>query len=108
VRLKLQAVEAPHDVPVILHLFINKKDATLKDVGGPNYAGTLTLLPSSKAHAKKSSPIDLSLAIGAKFGNLLQRSEKMSVTIVSEQGFKKPAEHAPTVKFQKLSVVTSR
>jgi polyphenol oxidase len=104
VRLEFQGVEAPHDTLVVLHVFINKKDATTKDVGGPDYAGTLTILPSSKAHAKKQAPFTLSLDVGQKFGALLEKSKNISVTIVPEPGIKKPAEHAERVRFQRLSV----
>jgi polyphenol oxidase len=104
VRLVFEGVEAPHDVPVVLHVFLDRPDATAKDVNGPGYAGTLTLLPSSRAHGKGRRPVNLSLEVGAKFGELLRTRRSVSVTVVpADPGF---AGAAPAkVRFQGLSVV---
>lgn len=108
VQLRIEGLDAPHDVPIILHVFLNKPDATAKDVQGPNFVGTIHLLPSSAAHGQRHRPQNVTLDITRKAGLLGQdgQGKGPTVTFVSVNPRLDPKMEAPKVKFQKIVVVT--
>ncbi len=106
--LRIEGVEAPHDVPVIIYVFLNKPDATNNDLNGPNFVGTIHLLPSSAAHGKTHRPMNITLNVTSK-ANLLRQDtpgKGPTVTLVPVDPHLKEGEAVPMVKFRKIVVVT--
>jgi polyphenol oxidase len=106
-HLRIEGLEAPHDVPVIIHVFINKPDATLKDLNGANFVGTIHLLPSSAAHGKTHRPMNVTLNVTAKAGLLRQAAagKGPTFTLVPVDPNLGAGAGAPTVKFRKIVLV---
>jgi len=108
VQLRIEGVEAPHDVPVVVHVFLNKPDATNKDLNGPNFVGTIHLLPSSAAHGKRHRPLNITLNMTSK-ANLLQEGgpgKGPTVTLLPVDPHVKEGEMIPTITFRKIVVIT--
>ncbi len=108
VQLRIEGLDAPHDVPIILHVFLNKPDATARDVQGPNFVGSIHLLPSSAAHGQRHRLQNVTLDITPKAGLLGQvgPGKGPTVTFVSVNPRLDPKLETPSVKFQKIVVVT--
>lgn len=94
-------------MPVIIHVFINKPDATLKDLNGPNFIGTIHLLPSSAAHGKTHRPMNVTLNVTAKASLFRQdgSGKGPAFTLVPVNPHLGPGQAAPTVKFRKIVVL---
>jgi polyphenol oxidase len=108
VQIRFEGVDAPHDVPVILHVFLNKPNATIKDLNGPNFVGTIHLLPSSAAHGRRHRMHNVTLDITQKADLLRQdvanQGPMVTLVPVNTGG---PGAAAPTVRFKKISVITN-
>ena len=108
VRLKIEGVEVAHDVPVTLHVFLNKTDATVKDINGPNFVGTINLLPASASKGMTHKPFNITIDVTSKahlFG-MDGAGKGPTVTIVPVQPHLKAGEPAPTLRFKSISVIT--
>jgi polyphenol oxidase len=109
VQLHIDGIEAPHDVPVILHVFLNKPDATAKDVGGPNFVGTIHLVPSMMPGAgMHHKPINATLNITSKAGLLQQDGGGKGpvVTLVPVDLHLRTVGPGPALKFNRMRVTT--
>jgi polyphenol oxidase len=108
VQIRFEGVDAPHDVPVILHVFLNKPDATLKDLNGANFVGTIHLLPSSAAHGRRHRMHNVTLDITQKADLLRQDVANQGPMVTLVPAKTGPAGGAaPTVRFKKISVITN-
>jgi polyphenol oxidase len=108
IQLQIEGIEAPHNVPVILHVFLNKPDATAKDSTGPNCVGTIHLVPSSGAAGMHHRPINATLNITAKAGllRLDGPGKGPTVTLVPVDTRHDRSAVPPVIKFRAIRVTT--
>jgi polyphenol oxidase len=84
IRLRLEGVVAPHQVPVTVHVFVNNPNADLKkDLGSPNNVGSFTLVPSTGGdHKRMRPPVNIAVDVSQKLAALLKTTREISVTLV--------------------------
>jgi polyphenol oxidase len=107
IQLRIDGIEAPHNVPVVLHVFLNKPDATAKDSNGPNWVGTIHLVPHSGAGMQHQS-INATLNITAKAGllRLDAPGKGPTVTLVPVDTRSDRSVASPVIKFRSIRVTT--
>ena len=85
---------------------MNKPNATAKDINGPNFIGTIHLLPSSAAHGKRHRAHNVTLDITAKADLLRQDVGAQGPTVTLVPVSTAVAGPASTVKFKRITVIT--
>jgi hypothetical protein len=92
---------------VILHVFLNKPDATAKDSTGPNCVGTIHLVPHSGEGMQHRS-VNATLNITAKAGllRLDAPGKGPTVTLVPVDTRSDRSVVSPVIKFRSIRVTT--
>jgi len=110
VRLLLEGVEAPREVPVTILIFVNKPDAKVPDdFKSPNFIGSYTSVPSTgAAHGPAShKPINISVDVTNKLPGLVVEGDNLAITLVTVQPRGAPEGTPMKVSFKTASLIVT-
>lgn len=110
IRLLLEGMAAPREVPVTILVFVNKSDVKLPDdLKSPNFVGSYTSVPSARtAHGPAAHPpTNIYVDVTNKLTPLVKEGENLTFTLVTVQPRGAPEGTPMKVSFKSSALVTT-